>query len=103
MNCAACRGACCETIIVPLSGDDDTNRWAGLHGVHVNGSRVALNCRCSALTAEGACSIYEKRPELCRSYLAGGQACLETVRALRTEAEYASIREEGDPEWADLA
>ena len=96
--------------MVPLSADADTNRWVLLHGISqpvgdftreggiLLNVKVSLNCRCTALTAEGACSIYEARPELCRTYPAGGPACLDVVRARRTAEEYAAIREEGDPE-----
>ena len=98
MNCEECGGACCETIIIPLSPhDDDTNRWALLHGQRV-GSNVALNCRCSALTDAGRCGIYDNRPVMCQTYQAGGAHCLENVRALRTPEEYARIRDDGDPE-----
>ena len=97
MNCLTCRGACCETIVIPLSDHADTNRWVTLHGVAV-GEKVALDCRCSALTGGGECSIYDDRPELCRTYLAGGKECLETVRARRTPVQYAEIRGAEDPE-----
>ena len=99
MNCAECRGACCETIVIPLSAHDDTDRWLVLHGqrVGVQGVQVALNCRCTALTEDGQCSIYADRPELCRGYPAGGADCLETVRTSRTPEEYARIRGDGDP------
>ena len=102
MNCAICRGACCETIVIPLSADADTNRWVLLHGISQGGIlssvKVSLNCRCTALTVEGACSIYEDRPDLCRIYPAGGPACLDVVRVRRTAEEYEAIRDEGDPE-----
>ncbi len=97
MNCEQCRGACCETIIIPLSAhDDDTNRWALLHGRRVGG-QVALNCKCSALTEGGRCSIYADRPNMCRTYQEGAPYCLESVRALRTPEEYARIRDDRDP------
>ena len=97
MKCEECRGACCETIIIPLSKDEeDTNRWAILHGKRI-GARVALNCQCSALTDQGRCSIYSDRPDMCRTYPAGGALCLETVRALRTPEDYQRIRDESDP------
>ncbi len=96
MNCDECRGACCETIIIPLSVHEDTDRWVILHGQRV-GARVALNCKCTALTEGGRCSIYSDRPEICQAYPAGGADCLETVRAFRTPVEYARIRDDCDP------
>lgn len=96
MDCRACGGACCETIIVPLSSDEDTDRWVSLHGTRLD-ARVALDCRCSKLDTEGRCSIYDERPQLCRDFPVGSSACYDAVRARRSPEDYARIRDEWDP------
>lgn len=96
MKCEICRGACCTTMFVPKLGDADSIRWTMLHGVDA-GKRVLLNCVCNELTTEGRCGIYENRPEICRTYPAGGKDCLDTVRLLRTSEEYDKIRDDWDP------
>lgn len=99
MNCQECRGACCETMLVPNEqSDPDTELWLGLRVVGpMDGERLALRCKCSALTEGGACEIYQARPMICRAFEAGGADCLETVRLTRTPEEYARIRDEDDP------
>lgn len=78
--------------------DDDTGRWLSLRVVGPNdGPRLALRCRCSELTDDGRCGIYDTRPEICKRYEAGGAECLETVRLTRTPAEYERIRDSDDP------
>lgn len=102
MNCERCRGACCESFSLPaitiLSPTADARRWIELHGTNRPGHMLHFECRCTALTAEGRCGIYETRPQVCRVFKAGGVDCLDTLRRRRTPEEYQAIREDGDPE-----
>ena len=86
-------------MLVPnQQADADTGLWLGLRVIGpMDGERLALRCRCSALTDAGSCEIYTARPTICRAFEAGGPDCLETVRLTRTPAEYAQIRDPGDP------
>ena len=109
MKCDECGGACCESFEVPLTdiqppGQDEL-RWVLLHGrnmkragEHGNYSSVVFDCRCTALQPDGKCGVYFDRPELCRAMPAGGEECLEHVKARRTPDEYARIRDDDDPE-----
>lgn len=101
MKCAECKGACCESILALASDarmfSDDRRRWLELHATRA-GDRLEFECRCTALTAAGRCSIYSTRPMMCVTYEAGGAACLETVRRRRTPEDYARIRDASDPE-----
>lgn len=99
MNCLECRGACCETFELPTRAltNDDASRWFALHGTEV-GRSLVFECRCTKLSAEGRCTIYEQRPGVCRKYEAGGPDCLRTVKARRTSEQYRLIREAQDPE-----
>ncbi len=101
MNCETCAGACCEEFSLP--GVDvrppgpDERRWLELHGTRT-GADVRFECRCTALTADGRCSIYSSRPMVCVTFEAGGKDCLDTVKRRRTPEQYAAIRGAGDPE-----
>lgn len=79
---------------------EDAFRWVLLHGrTHTDGEiRVEFACRCTALSEKGLCTIYEDRPTVCREMIRGGAECLDYVRARRTPADYARIREAGDPQ-----
>ncbi len=77
VHCNTCRANCCKLEVI-LMGEDDipaelihVDQWGG----HVmarldDGWCVALN-RDTLL-----CSIYEKRPGVCRDYAMGGDDCL---------------------------
>ena len=105
MKCELCRGACCETFslpiveTLPIAGDViqvDLNRWLTLHAT-VGAEKLTFECRCMKLTDDGRCGIYDRRPVVCRTYLAGGADCLEAVRTRRSQLEYSRIRDDGDP------
>jgi len=86
-----------------LAPTADARRWVELHAARTHatlreGRLLEFEVRCTKLTAEGRCGIYETRPMVCKTYRAGGPECLATVRARRTAAEYERIREDGDPE-----
>lgn len=101
MKCAECRGACCESMSIPavhiLAPTGDARRWVELHATARPGHLLEFEVRCTALTPESRCGIYEHRPLVCKLYEAGGKDCLETVRARRSPEDYQRIRDEGDP------
>ena len=82
--CALCRGACCESVVLPLPQEPGVKRWLSLRGkvVDLHGSLVRLECKCSALV-NGQCSIYQDRPTPCKDYEVGGAACRATVAERR--------------------
>lgn len=84
--CERCKGACCETLVVPLRANDpDTQRWLTYHGTGVrNGLR--LECACSKLK-DGRCSIYADRPQVCRTYEVGSKECREAIHERRKYME----------------
>lgn len=106
MDCAACRGACCETFSLKVSEfahfDNDQLRWLSLHGAW-RGGWFEFERACTKLTPEGRCSIYEDRPLVCRLFAPGSKWCLEAVRSRRTPQQYASIAGPSDPPWDDLS
>ena len=108
MKCEECRGACCESICLPLYSNptgslrvNEVNRWLAVHGTieQLNGhDHVELEVRCAKLTPAGRCGIYETRPLPCALYAPGGVDCLNTVAKRRTPADYQRIRDDDDPE-----
>ena len=94
--CARCAGACCEEFSIPEgSARDDVSRWFALHasssllpgGIPV----LRFECRCTALSHDGLCLIYEARPILCQTFEAGGAACLEVLERRRSSEQRARI------------
>jgi Fe-S-cluster containining protein len=85
-NCAECRGACCESLVIPLvTEQEDFARWLGYHGrMEGKGMRrvVEIEAPCKYLEA-GQCGIYDMRPDFCRDFPVGGPSCLETIRRRR--------------------
>jgi Fe-S-cluster containining protein len=80
--CDICKGACCESIVLPLAfKDEDTQRWYALHGKDERGA-VRLECKCSALK-HGKCTIYDTRPEVCRVFAVGSPECRNSVTQRR--------------------
>lgn len=99
MNCLECKGACCETFEIPAEPGplDDASRWLALHATPTAGDHLSFECRCTALGADGRCTIYHLRPQVCRTYEPGGVDCLRTVKARRSPEEFQKIRGEEDP------
>lgn len=105
MDCQKCAGACCSDVMIPTqhvyTPDADTARWLRLHAVAVDtiaGEQLRFEARCTALTPEGACGIYEDRPTVCREFMRSSSDCLDAVRRRRTPEQYQAIRESIDPE-----
>jgi len=94
--CLRCQGACCEEFSLPAgTARDDVSRWFALHGTSslLPGGIPVLRfeCTCTALSPSGLCSIYHARPDLCRTFEAGGAACLEVLERRRSSEQRARI------------
>ena len=78
LTCATCRACCCQ-LEVMLMGDDKVPR----HLTHEDawGGEVMRRLEdgwCVALNRDTMlCTIYERRPDVCREYEMGGLACRE--------------------------
>lgn len=75
--CQVCKGACCESIVVPIPSDDD-GMWLRYHATSIAPGLFEFATPCQKLCA-GKCSIHETRPTTCRVYEVGGVACRSTV------------------------
>lgn len=93
--CALCKGACCETLALPIGDDEVMRDWLEARGqlfVRPDGRKgVRIDARCPHLSGAGACGVYENRPVLCEQYPVGGVACREAVAALRPPAAATAI------------
>lgn len=77
--CQLCRGACCESMVLPTSGlAPDQAVWLALHGRMVGKGMVEVEQPCSQLQA-GLCAAWSHRPNMCRDYAVGGGSCRATV------------------------
>jgi Fe-S-cluster containining protein len=92
LDCRLC-GACCFSPLeryVRLSGEDHArlrpDERARLTFFHGNRCYMLMQeGHCAALAVEGGryvCTVYERRPQLCRDYERGGPAC-DHDRSLR--------------------
>lgn len=76
IGCDSCRACCCR-LEVMLMGDDDVprqltarDRWGGWV------MRRLADGWCAALDRGSMrCTIYERRPEICREFEMGGDEC----------------------------
>ncbi|WP_222428843.1 YkgJ family cysteine cluster protein [Denitratisoma sp. DHT3] len=76
--CATCAACCCK-LEVMVMGDDDLplrltaeDRWGGWVMLRLDDGW------CAALDRNTMrCTIYERRPVICRDYQMGGSGCLE--------------------------
>lgn len=87
LSCSLCKGACCEEMLLPRGpADDDASRWFALHGTPVirEGTPfLRFELRCTMLSPGGTCSVYEQRPEVCRTFELGGPECRDAVARRR--------------------
>lgn len=83
VTCATCRACCCK-LEVMLMGDDDIptrftlrDQWGGWVMRRLDDGWCAALDRQTML-----CTIYERRPFICREFQAGEYDCLEERRQL---------------------
>lgn len=76
--CRRCRGLCCRYLAMPLDdpdtpGDFDDIRWYLAHEkvevfVEEGDWYIQFNTRCKRLDSKNRCTMYERRPRICRGY-----------------------------------
>jgi Fe-S-cluster containining protein len=92
VDCLACRGACCVSLIfkLPVNVRDVLPViWFGVDGQERDGFWVAER-PCSKLL-DGRCGIYPDRPAVCRDLTPGADACLAALGLHRTPEQIAAI------------
>ncbi len=84
--CARCRGACCESIVLPVVLDEvpvGIRQAMKLRGSVRDIGGVRIDSRCRHLSRKGLCAIHEARPDICRRFEVGSPACRAAIEANR--------------------
>jgi uncharacterized protein len=82
ITCAACEACCCKLQVLLMAGDDvpghltDNDQW------NTASMRRRSDGWCAALSRDTLlCTIYSRRPMICREFAMGGSDCID-ARAL---------------------
>lgn len=78
VSCSNCPAICCQLKVILIAGDDPPQHFVDLDedGLEIMGK--ADDGWCAALDREAMrCSIYERRPFVCREFAMGGSDCLD--------------------------
>jgi len=81
ITCASCRACCCRLEVILMSDDDvpdrltAEDRWGGSVMARLSDGWCAALDRDTML-----CTIYERRPGVCRDYEVGESDCIEERR-----------------------
>jgi Fe-S-cluster containining protein len=80
MSCDVCGGCCCKGVRLNLGviKDPDARRWLEYHG-ELQGGMFVLDTPCRMLE-DGDCSVYDQRPEVCRRFEVGSDACRDAIQ-----------------------
>lgn len=76
-SCEKCRGGCCRKFRVEVTGNDDVS-WnmiyvrANTYWMRKQKDRMT----CVALARNGKCTIYDKRPQVCKDFSIGESRCV---------------------------
>ena len=100
--CHACGATCCRYVAVALEpprGEDDRDliHWYLSHTdvcIYIDKDEdwwIQVGTACRHIAAEGACGIYESRPQLCRNY--GSDACERADQDGDNVAEFTTVEE----------
>jgi putative zinc- or iron-chelating protein len=86
--CEACKGACCEEILLPLDWRDQrAMEYFAKRGERSNAPGypvVILNAPCPQLV-DGLCGCHEDRPAACADYPIGGLGCRNAIKRRRPD------------------
>lgn len=82
--CEACRGACCERFVLNAAASPSMREFLGVRFRETAQPWVfEVDARCPKLSPMGACSIYERRPSVCRDYPVASPACIAAIESRR--------------------
>ena len=98
MNCAICKGACCESFQLKfgreqlVNTDPDFIRFLSMRPIPDDGFAIRFEIACENLTPEGLCKIYDDRPQMCRDFEIGSERCESVVAYRRGKVGYDNIK-----------
>lgn len=87
-DCQACGACCVEAGAVVLGDEDDVpaplvQRVANLRCMVTEGTSFRCTALLGTIGGTVGCGIYERRPDVCRSFDAGSDECLSARGAMR--------------------
>lgn len=86
ITCASCEACCCKLQVFVMVGDDVPAHFIDYDQWNAAVMRRADDGWCAALSRDTLlCTIYERRPAVCREYAMGGNECIDE-RALASGA-----------------
>lgn len=82
VHCSNCEAVCCRLTVV-LMPDDDVPAWLVQEDAHGPDTMARLDDGWCAALDRGTlqCTIYDRRPQVCRSFRMGGAYCRDERRA----------------------
>jgi len=92
--CELCKGACCESILLPIDASPTTTEFYAARGsvFQIVGRTFAeVPARCPHLSGSGKCKTYANRPVACSRFAVGSTMCLTAVQRRRTDQADAII------------
>jgi len=86
--CELCKGACCESILLPIDASPTTTEFYDARGsvFEIFGQTMAeLPARCPYLSKAGKCMTYSQRPVACSRFAVGSTMCVTAIKRRRPD------------------
>ena len=78
ITCAACAACCCKLQVLLMSGDDVPEHLTEHDERNTTEMRRGSDGWCAALNRDTLrCTIYARRPSICREFAMGGNDCVD--------------------------
>jgi len=85
VTCASCEACCCKLQVLLMAGDNVPEHLVEYDQWNTAAMRRQSDGWCAALSRDTLlCTIYQRRPMLCREYAMGGSDCIDE-RALHAK------------------
>ena len=86
--CELCKGACCESILLPIDSSPMTTEFYSARGSVfqiANLNFAEIPSRCPHLSGSGKCKSYASRPVACSTFPVGSPMCLVAIERRRPD------------------
>jgi hypothetical protein len=86
--CELCKGACCESILIPIDASPTTTEFYAARGevFQIVGRTFAeLPSRCPHPSGSGKCKTYANRPVACSRFAVGSTMCVTAIQRRRPD------------------
>jgi len=92
--CELCKGACCESILLPISPAPTSTEFYAARGsvfMIATSTFAEVPARCPHLSQSGKCKTYDNRPVACSRFTVGSVMCLTAIERRRPDQAEAII------------